>query len=177
MCIRDRGKPSWRDGFDDRDPNQFLFPALNLHTDELSCAIATASLARLENTILRRLTFVAELTGRLRDRSEVCSPYGYTPSMSPFVYPVIVDLDRISGTKQELAAAVRAEGIALNPHYQYVVAEWPWVRPYLADDFDTPNARDIRDRSFCLYLNESYGIPEASDCCSAIVKVERHFGR
>jgi dTDP-4-amino-4,6-dideoxygalactose transaminase len=177
LAHADRGKPSWREGFDDRDPNQFLFPALNLHTDELSCAIGAASLARLENTILRRLTFVAELTGRLRDRSEVCSPYGYTPNMSPFVYPVIVDLDRISGTKQEFAASVRAEGIALNPHYQYVVAEWPWAGPYLADGFDTPNARDIRDRSFCLYLNENYGIPEASDCCNAIVKVERHFRR
>jgi hypothetical protein len=29
-------------------------------------------------------------------------------------------------------------------------------QPHLADDFDTPNARSIRDRSFNLYLNENY---------------------
>jgi perosamine synthetase len=173
----DRGKPSWRDGFDDRNPSQFLFPALNLHTDELSCAIGTASLARLDNIILRRLTFLAEFTGRLRDRCKICRPYGYTPNMSPFIYPVVVDLDRISCTKQEFAAAVLAEGIGLNVHYQYVVADWPWVREHLADAFDTPNARSIRDRSFCLYLNENYGLSEASDCCNAILKVERHFAR
>jgi hypothetical protein len=48
-------------------------------------------------------------------------------------------------------------------------------RPYLADDFDAPNARSIRDRSFNLYLNEKYGEQESKDCVKAIVKVEKHF--
>ena len=69
----------------------------------------------------------------------------------------------------------RAEGIDLNPHYKYVVCEWPFIQPYLADDFDTPNARSIRDRSFNLYLNEKYGEQESRDCVKAIVKVEKHF--
>ena len=34
----------------------------------------------------------------------------------------------------------RAEGIDLNPHYRYLVHDWPWIRPYLADDFDPPHA-------------------------------------
>lgn len=177
LAHADRGKPSWRNDFDDRNPNHFLFPALNFHTDELSCAMGVASLARLPDTILRRLTFVAEFSGRLRDRSKVCRPYGYSPNDSPFVYPVIVDTDRITCSKIEFAEAVRAEGIGLNTHYQYLVADWPWLKPHLADDFDTPNARSIRDRSFCLYLNENYGLSEASDCVNAIVKVERHFAR
>lgn len=175
LAHADRGKPSWRSDFDDRNPNQFLFPALNLHTDEISCAVGTASLGRLPNTILRRLAFIAEFTGRLKDRANICSAYGYTPNDSPFVYPVIVDASRIRCSKREFAEAVLAEGIGLNPHYQYVVSEWPWVKPYLADGFETPNARDIRDRSFCLYLNENYGNTEANDCVNAIVKVERYF--
>lgn len=177
LAHADRGKPRWRDDFSDYDPNGFLFPALNLHTDEISCGIGLASLHRLQNTILRRLIFVAEFTGRMRDRCKICRPYGYSPSDSPFVYPVIVDPDRITCTKREFAEAVLAEGIGLNPHYQYLVVDWPWLRPHLADEFETANARSIRDRSFCLYLNENYGIREASDCTKAIVKVERHFGR
>jgi len=177
LAHADRGKPTWAADFDDRNPNQFLFPALNFHTDELSCAIGTASLARVQDTILRRLTFVAELSGRLKDRSQVCAPFGYTPNDSPFVYPIVVDQDRIACSKQEFAKAVIAEGIGLNPHYQYLVADWPYLKPHLADDFDTPNARHLRDRSFMLYLNENYGNSEASDCVKAIVKVEKHFVR
>jgi perosamine synthetase len=177
LAHADRGKPSWANDFDDRNPNQFLFPALNFHTDELSCAIGTASLARLQDTILRRLTFVAEFTGRLKDRSVACTPFGYTPNDSPFVYPILVNRDRIAHSKQEFAKAVLAEGIGLNPHYQYLVADWPYLKPYLADEFDTPNARGIRDRSFMLYLNENYGNSEASDCVKAIIKVEKHYAR
>ena len=177
LAHADRGKPSWRKDFDDRDPNHFLFPALNFHTDEISCAVGEASLARMRDSILRRLVFVAEFTGRLRDKSQVCKPYGYSPNDSPFVYPVIVDAARVACSKREFAEAVRAEGIGLNPHYQYVVADWPWVKRHLADDFATPNAREIRDRSFCLYLNEKYGEAEAADCAAAILKVEKYYAR
>jgi len=134
-------------------------------------------LERVQDTILRRLTFIAEFAGRLKDRSQVCTPFGYTPNDSPFVYPIVVDRARIACSKQEFAKAVLAEGIGLNPHYQYLVADWPYLKPYMEDDFDTPNARDIRDRSFMLYLNENYGNSEASDCARAIIKVEKHYAR
>jgi perosamine synthetase len=177
LAHADRGKPRWDPDFDDRNPNQFLFPALNLHTDEISCAIGEASLNRLQEIILRRLTFVAEFTGRLTDTARACRPFGYSPNDSPFVYPVVVDTSAITCSKIELAEAIYAEGIGLNPHYQYLVADWPWLKPYLSDDFVTPNARAIRDKSFMLYVNENYGISEASDCARAITKVERHFAR
>ena len=175
LAHADRGKPRWRQDFVDNDPTTFLFPALNLHADELSCAIGLASLARLPETIRRRLNFVAEVSKLIEARSEACRPYGYSEDDSPFFQPVVVDTAKLACTKVEFAEAVKAEGIGLNPQYRYVVSEWPWVRPYLADDFDCPNARDIRDRSFNLYLNENYTRREALDIANAIVKVERHF--
>ncbi|MGC2125448.1 MAG: DegT/DnrJ/EryC1/StrS family aminotransferase [Xanthobacteraceae bacterium] len=177
LAAADRGKPSWRSDFDDRNPNQFLFPALNFHTDEISCAIGISSLRRLPDTLLKRLTFVAELTGRLNDRADICKPYGYSPNDAPFVYPVLVDTDRITCDKERFSNAVLAEGIGLNPHYRYLVSDWPWLKSYLPDEFDTPNARAMRDRSFMLYLNEKYGNSEAADTTKAIVKVEQHFRR
>jgi len=177
LAHADRGKPRWLPDFDDRDPGSFLFPALNLHTDEISCAIGVASLGRLGDTILRRLAFVSDFAARLGEEARICRPYPWSPADSPFFLPVIVDPSRIACSKTEFAEAVRAEGIGLNSHYRYLVADWPWVRPHLADDFDPPNARAIRDRSFNLYLNENYGEREAADVVAAICKVERHYGR
>jgi dTDP-4-amino-4,6-dideoxygalactose transaminase len=171
----DRGKPRWRDDFDDRNPATYLAPALNHHTDEISCAIGLASLKRLPSTIVSRLAFVSDFVARLYDASDVCRGYRFMPTSSPFYFPVIVDVDAISCSKIEFAEAVRAEGIDLNPHYKYVVCEWPYIQPHLADDFDTPNARSIRDRSFNLYLNENYREQESKDCVKAIVKVEKYF--
>jgi dTDP-4-amino-4,6-dideoxygalactose transaminase len=173
----DRGKPRWLEGFDDRNPATFLYPALNLHTDEISCAIGIASLARLPETIRRRRAFVKAFAEMLRARSNLCLPYSRNEEDSPFIYPVVVDNARISCDKTTFADAVAAEGVPLNPHYRYLVADWPWIRPYLADDFDPPNARAIRDSCFDIYLNENYGAQEAQDIVAAIMKVEHHFGR
>src|SRR6185295_2850892 len=101
LAHADRGKPRWETGFDDRRPSTFLFPALNHHTDEISCGVGLASLSRLHDTIVRRMSFVTELTARMLDECAVCRPYGYTPGDSPFVYPIVVDPDRITVTTRE----------------------------------------------------------------------------
>lgn len=171
LAHADRGKPRWRQDFDDRNPENYLFPALNWNADELSSAIGIASLRRLRDTIIRRLAFVSELAALLAEMDTLFYLYPWTPCDSPFIAPVFVDMTRTNRTKIEIAEAVRAEGIDLNPHYRYVVWDWKWVRPHLADAFDTPQARSSRDRSFCVYLNENYGVEEAADTAAALLKV------
>ena len=176
LAHADRGKPRWLPEFDDRNPETFLFPALNWNNDELSCAIGLASLRRLRDTIVRRLAFVSELASLLADMDTMFSLRPWRPTDSPFVLPVFVDSTRAKRDKISIAKAVLAEGIGLTPHYQYVVAEWPWVKSFLADDFGTPEAASSRNRSFCLYINENYGLEEAADTAAALLKVDRVLG-
>lgn len=172
LAHADRGKPSWLDSFDDRNPNEFLFPALNFHANEIACAIGLASLERLQDTINKRIAFVMRLSHELKKHTKVCRPQVVTKHDSPFILPIYIDdcVDKLT-----FAEALLAEGIPLNPHYQYIVAQWPWVKPYCVDDFDCPNARHARDRSFCLYLNEHYAEQEVRDIVAAIIKLERYF--
>jgi len=171
----DRGKPRWLDQFDDRDPENYLFPALNLNTDEISCAIGIASLKRLNNTISNRRSFVKMIEELIQAGSNVLKPYPYYEGISPFIYPIEVIDSKNSVNKHEFARTLIAEGIPLNPHYKYLVMEWPWIRKYLADDYITYEAMSIRDKTFCLYLNENYGATEAKDIVDAIHKVETAF--
>lgn len=174
LAHADRGKPRWRADFDDRDPSGYLFPALNFHTDEISCAIGLASLGRLPASIADRLAYVRGVEEGL-SASRVCRPYPATAGDSPFVYPVVVDRSRLSCDKTTFAKAVLAEGIGLNPHYMYLVRDWAWLQPCLADGFETASARATRDTTFSLYLNEKYGAPEVRDTVAAIAKVEAAF--
>lgn len=177
LAHADRGKPRWLKGFDDRDPGQFLFPALNLHADELSCGIGLASLARLERTRAMRLAFVTHVARLIEERSTACRPSPCDMDSSPFIHLVYVDEARLAVGKRAFAEAVRAEGVSLNPDYRYLVADWPWAQPHLADRFDCPNARKARDLSFALYLNENYAAREAEDTAAAIAKVEAALHR
>jgi len=171
----DRGKPRWRKDFDDRNPAQYLFPALNFNLDEISCAIGLASISRLDNSRLRRLEYITQITDLITKHSKACKPYGCSEYDSPFIYPIEVNQDAIRVDKTTFAKALLAEGIDLSPHYHYLATDWPWVQPYLIDDFHTPNARKIRDKTFNLYLNENYGKLEVVDTIGAIIKVENKF--
>ncbi len=172
LAHADRGKPRWLENFSDQDPTNYLFPALNFHSNEIACAIGCVSLRRLPGTIQARLEFVRGLDAMIGN-SELCTPIGWNEGDSPFFYPIVVDTEQLPGSKTDFARAVAAEGIGLNPHYQFVVSDWPWVQPYLADDFDCPNAHSIRDRSFNLFVNEKYTASEVRDTIDAIVKVEQ----
>lgn len=171
LAHADRGKTPWVEGFDDKDPGQFLFPALNLHSDEISCAIGISSWQRLEETISRRMDYVRGLDA-LIGNTKACRPYGWSAEDSPFFYPIVVDVEALPVDKKVFAEMVASEGIGLNPHYMYLLADWAYLKPYLADVFETPNARKIRDSSFNLFVNENYGAQEVSDTIEAIVKVE-----
>jgi dTDP-4-amino-4,6-dideoxygalactose transaminase len=176
MLHADRGKPRWKDDFDWRDPRGFEIPALNHNTDELSCAIGIASLGRLGDTIARRLAYVRGVADGLAAAGGACRGHARSDDDSPFVYPVHVDDGALRISKAEFAKALAAEGIGNNPDYRYVVAEWPYIRPYLAGDGGaTPNATAMRESCFQLYLNENYGAREIADTLGAIAKLERYY--
>ena len=161
----DRGKPRWRTDFDDRNPEQFLFPALNLHANEVGCAIGIASLGRLRETIAKRVAF-CEALARCMEGQDIFTLMPIAEGDSPFILPVFVR--KMLGEKLDIARRLLTLGVALNPHYRYVASRWPWLQPYLADDFATPNARAAVDASFCLYLNENYGEREAEQIAQAL---------
>ena len=61
LAYADRGKISWKENLDLRDPKYALFPALNWNTDEFSCAMGLASLRRLNITNKKRIKFINNL--------------------------------------------------------------------------------------------------------------------
>jgi len=123
LAHADRGKPRWREDFSDRDPSSYLFPALNHHSDEISCAIGVASLGRLNSTILRRLSFVSDVVAGLVEHAKICRPCSYSPADSPFFFPILIDADRISCSKIEwkaststrITASSSTSGLGCNP--------------------------------------------------------------
>jgi dTDP-4-amino-4,6-dideoxygalactose transaminase len=170
LAYADRGKPRWREDFNDRDPENYLFPALNLNTDEISCGIGIASLARLERTIEARRSFIVLLAAGLSSIGSSFESWLSGAEDAPFLAPVVMKMGIAKAEKIAIAEGLQANGVGLNPDYKFLVRSWPWIAEYLADDFDTPNARAMLDRSFFLYLNENYG---PAECDYILSKIER----
>jgi len=175
----DRGKAFHDRAFNPKNASEFQFPALNLNMDELSAAIGISTLGKLDDILERRRATSARIDELLLQRSRVIHPVplpqGVEPS--PFFHTVEVDINAISVGKQEFAEAVSAEGIGINPHYDYLVADWPWVRKYLPEGTDTPQARAFRGRTFNILFHEQYTEREVDDIVNAIIKVENAYKR
>ncbi|MCX5713861.1 MAG: hypothetical protein NT033_03440, partial [Candidatus Omnitrophica bacterium] len=107
--------------------------------------------------------------------SKTCKVLEPSQDDSPFFQPISVDTSKLACSKINFARAIQSKGVTVNPHYKYVVCEWPWVRSYLGDDFICANAIDIRDKTFNLLFNENYGQKEIAFIKNAICKTENKY--
>lgn len=173
LAYADRGKQTWRDDLNQNDPSSALFPALNFNTDEISCAIGSASLNRLQATIDRRVAFLEYLIPLLQKNSKVCSAYNFSKNFSPFFFPIFVNTDKLNCTKIEFAEALNKEGVSNNTHYGCLISEWEWAKEYYKGNFEASNALEVKNNSFNLFLNERYTKKEAIKIVEIIEKVEK----
>ena len=173
LAYADRGKQTWRDDLNQNDPGNAMFPALNFNTDEISCAIGSASLNRLQETINNRVDFLDYFIKLLKQKSLVCTPYAFNKNFSPFFFPIFVDTQKIDCSKIEFAQKLNKKGVSNNVHYGCVVSQWKWAEPYFKNNSTTSNALEVKNSSFNLFLNEKYTKKDAQDIVDAILEVEQ----
>ncbi len=172
--LADRGKPFHYENFDPKNSNKFLFPALNFNLDELSCAIGYSTLSRLQNTIETRYKIAQKIDNALKDSSVVhpCKLDNVNCNPSLYFHTVQVDIDKLKVSKKEFAEAVAAEGIWVNPHYQFLVSEWGWLNNYLNEKPIAQNAKKFIDKTFNILFNENFSDQDIEDIINCILKVE-----
>lgn len=171
----DKGKAFHLENFNEKDPNTFILPALNLNIDEVSCAIGAKTLKKLPDVISRRVNFLKELERLLIEKKTVTQLHPVTEGVSPFFWIFSFHPQKSSVSKIVFAEALKKAGLTLNTHYPYLVSEWPWVKNYLADDFIPTNAVAFRNQSFNLLFNEHFGSREAALIAETIAAVEKNY--
>ncbi|MEA1956693.1 MAG: DegT/DnrJ/EryC1/StrS family aminotransferase, partial [Campylobacterota bacterium] len=175
LAYADRGKQTWRTDLNQNDPSSALFPALNMNTDEISCAIGSASLKRLQDTIDKRVEFLEYFIPLLKENSKICTPYNFNKDFSPFFFPIFVDISKLNCSKIEFAQALTKEGVGNNNHYGCVISQWEWAKEYYKDDFKAKNAVEVKDNSFNLFLNEKYTKEDAELIVEMICEIEKRY--
>lgn len=175
--LADRGKPFQRPGFNFKNTTEYLFPALNFNADEVSCAIGSAILPRLQAIIDRRHQIAAQIDQALMETKTVRPAALELPesTSSVFFHTVLLNLDRLTVSKQAFVEALAAEGIWLNGDYRDITCEWQWIPEYTINFRKTPNALAFRDRTVNILFNERFTAREVDDLIRAIQKVEAAY--
>ena len=174
LAAADKGKQVWRKDIDLRNPNFSVMPAINFTQNELASAIGIASLARLDECIKKRNIWVKNFIPEL-NKTKTCYPYNFNDDFSVFFFPIFVRTELLTCSKKEFADALLHEGIGLQPHYGCVISDWEWSKEYMVENKVAKNAKETRDNSFNLFVNEKYGDQEIEDIIQAIKKVENFY--
>ena len=176
LAYADRGKISWKENLDLRDPKYSLFPALNWNTDEFSCAMGLASLKRLKLTNNKRVKFVYNLISFFKKKNiQSCKIKNFHKGYAPFFLPIFYNKNFLGISKQKFALALQAEGVPLGIDYGCIVSTWPWANRYFKKKYKSVNALQARNNFFHLYLHENYKLKEVKDIVNAILKIEKYY--
>ena len=185
----DRGKPF---GLPESSGN--CIASLNFNLDELGCTIGRAQLAKLPAIVQRRRDAVAALTEAFADiQCAIVPPQIPGSEPSYWFWRLEFNADAMDCDKNTFCAALRAEGIPVNPSYRAMphLMDWyrnravfgtsglPWTCPLYKGDpdrqFPCPNAFAATDAQFNLSIHEGWTDREVADTLAALEKVEAAY--
>jgi perosamine synthetase len=182
----DRGKPY------DEESNGNVIAALNFNMDELHATIGRVQLKKLPTIVAKRQAFVQLLKDKgIGEFESIIVPELLpTAEHSYWWWRLGVDSSKVTCSKDEFCAALKAEGLLLVPRYKGALPhtfDWfqnrmnkhPWNNPLYKGDStqepDTPNAFAVMDNYFNLNITESWSEQEADDIIAIIKKVEQAY--
>jgi perosamine synthetase len=150
----------------------------NYRLPDFACALGIQQLRRLDANLSRRREIAAQYTKALREIAGVIVPAA-RDEVSPawHLYPIRLDLAKLTADRAQIFAALRAENIVVNVHYIPV-----HLHPYYRERFgfrdgDFPVAEDAYSRLISLPMFHAMTDADASDVIAAVSKVCEAYAR
>jgi perosamine synthetase len=97
---------------------EMVLLGFNYRLSDIACALGLQQMKKLETNLTRRRQIAARYTAEFRNMRGVLPPQT-RPDVNPawHLYPVRLDLNKLSAGRSEIFQALRAENIGVNVHY------------------------------------------------------------
>jgi perosamine synthetase len=149
----------------------------NYRLNDVQCALGLSQLGRLESLLKRRSNIAERYTVALAGMAAVRVP-AVIPDVRHawHIYPVLLDLERLTADRDTMLTALRAEGIGATVHYVPVY----WHPFYESRGYRRglcPRAEAAYERLLTLPLFPAMTDRDVDDVVTALAKVLRYFAR
>lgn len=187
--IADRGKP-----FNLENGDSNVLASLNMNQNELNCAIGCVQIRKLPEIVAARRRVAHGIAKGCRDIAGFTIRTDDPNTESSYWFLLVhVDLNQFRCSKQQIAEALAAEGIGVDPGYDPRACEevWfrerrvfgepglPWTSPsYLGNPNQTyplPNAAAAVASHFRINIHERCGEDEVAATVEALTKVAASY--
>jgi perosamine synthetase len=157
---------------------EMVLLGFNYRLTDIACALGLSQLKKLQENLLRRREIAARYAAAFRELAAVALP-GVRPDVNPawHLYPVRLNLERLSASRAQVFRALRAENIGVNVHYIPVHRH-----PYYRDRFGYRDgeyriAENAYERLISLPMFHGMSDQDADDVICAVQKVISHFAK
>jgi len=157
---------------------EMVLLGFNYRLPDLACALGLQQLQRLDSNLAQRREIAAVYTAAFREVPGVISPT-VRAEVNPawHLYPIRLDLAKLSVDRAQIFRALRAENIGVNVHYIPV-----HLHPYYRDRFgfrngDFPVAEDTYARLVSLPMFHSMTDKDMHDVIAAVAKVFSFYSK
>lgn len=143
----------------------------NYRLTDIACALGLQQLKKMEANLSRRREIAAAYNGALSELPLILPEAASDAIPAWHLYPIRLRLEQLSGTRNEVFAALRAENIGVNVHY-IPVHMHPYYRErfgYRAGDF--PHAEQAYEQLISLPMFHSMRDQDVDDVIRAVQKV------
>lgn len=177
---------------------EYGFLGLNYRMNELTGAVASAQVGKVEGAVRNRRAVASSVTERLAGVQGIITPKVREGcEHSWWQYPFMIDEEALAISPKEFAAAVSAEGVGTGHGYigqpiymcqilqdkaTYGKSQCPFSCPHYGKELtykeeDCPNTLEILRRLLIVPCNESFTEKEVDDIAGAITKVAKAYAK
>ena len=157
---------------------EMVLLGFNYRLSDFACALGIEQLKRLDRNLERRGEIASCYAAAFREIRGVIAP-SVRSDVNPawHLYPIRLDLEKLTGDRAQIFTALRAENIGVNVHYIPV-----HYHPYYQDQFgnkrgEYPVAEDAYERLISLPMFHGMTDQDAEDVTEAVKKVTAHYSR
>ncbi len=157
---------------------EMVLLGFNYRLPDIVCALGNQQLKKLDANLARRREIAARYTAAFQKIPAVIAP-AVRRDVNPawHLYPIRLDLEKLTADRGKVFRALRAENIGVNVHY--IPAH---LHPYYRERFgyeggEFPVAENAYERLISLPMFHGMSDGDMEDVISAVRKVVTSFGR
>jgi perosamine synthetase len=157
---------------------EMVLLGFNYRLPDIVCALGFEQLKKLDANLARRREISAIYTSALREIPGVIPPTVRAEANPAWhLYPIRLDLGKLTVDRAQIFRALRAENIGVNVHYIPV-----HLHPYYRDKFgykggEFPVAEDAYERLISLPMFHAMSDQDVKDVIAAVTKVVSTYSR
>jgi perosamine synthetase len=157
---------------------EMVMLGFNYRLPDFACALGLQQLQKLDSNLARRREIAAQYTAAFREIPGVISP-AVREDVNPawHLYPIRLDLAKLSADRAQIFRALRAENIGVNVHYIPVHLHPYYRERFSFRDGDFPVAEDAYARLISLPMFHAMTGRDVQDVIAAVAKVVSFYSR